>query len=70
MAETVSTGGNISFKYGKGHDPRFSDSQKKEIKNAYTQADERKRKSRKKKLIIILTLLIIATIILGTIFLR
>ncbi|MFH1425458.1 MAG: hypothetical protein ABIG28_01870 [archaeon] len=70
MAETITTGGVKTFRYQKGHNPRFNKEQKLEIQKAYAQAEERKKKKKKKKKIIILAIivLIIISIILGVSF--
>jgi hypothetical protein len=51
MAEEVSTGGLHSFRYGKGNEPRLSDDKKKELREAYARADERKARERRNRII-------------------
>ncbi len=65
MAEQVQTGGIMQFKYEKGNNPKLNEKQKKEIEDAYQQADERKRKEkiRKKIKTLIIVILIILFII-------
>ncbi|MBI5804381.1 hypothetical protein HY450_03995 [Candidatus Pacearchaeota archaeon] len=63
MAERVSTGGVMTFDYGKGYSPELEEDKKKEIRDAYEEYYERKRKEKKKKrLILILVILILVVI--------
>ena len=60
MAESANTGGTIKFRYEKGYNPRFSEEQKQEIKDAYKAYEERKAREKKNKIIIISIIAIIA----------
>jgi type VI protein secretion system component VasF len=51
MAEEVSTGGLMKFRYEKESESKLSDERKKEIREAYAQADERKRRERRNRII-------------------
>ena len=62
MVEKVSTGGLVSFKYGKGQRPKMSSEEKKEIENAYGKYYERKRREKRNRIILIV---VIAVVLLG-----
>ena len=51
MAEEVSTGGLVRFRYEKGRESELSKEKKKEIREAYAQADERKRRERRNRIL-------------------
>ncbi len=51
MAEDVSTGGLIKFRYEKGNETRLSDEKKNEIRNAYAAAEERKRREKIRRIV-------------------
>ncbi|MBU0466445.1 MAG: hypothetical protein KKD94_01295 [Nanoarchaeota archaeon] len=71
MAETVSTGGAMQFRYKKGHHPKPSKEYKLEINNAYSKYYERKKKEKKRKTIIwILIIITIIILLLAITFLR
>ncbi|MBM3232828.1 hypothetical protein FJZ18_01540 [Candidatus Pacearchaeota archaeon] len=63
MAEEVETGGLMRFRYS-GEQAKLSEKGKKDIEDAYKQADERKRKERRKRqaLWILAILIIISTL--------
>ncbi len=68
MAESVSTGGVKSFTYPKGYGPKLTLEQKREIRDAYLQYEERRERQRKEKrvrmiIIGIIVLLIILVIL-------
>ena len=48
MAEEVETGGLMRFRYS-GEQAKLSDREKEEIKRAYHQADERKRREKARR---------------------
>jgi len=52
MAEEVNTGGLMRFKYGQNNSGKLSERERNEIKDAYTRADERKRREKLQRLII------------------
>lgn len=52
MAEEVSTGGLVTFRYEKGEQPALGEEQKKEIRDAYAVADERKARERRNEIIL------------------
>lgn len=51
MAEDVSTGGLIKFRYEKGNETRLSEEKKNAIREAYAAAEERKRKERRNRIL-------------------
>jgi len=67
MVERATTGGIMDFTYNKDETPELSKNEKNEIKDAYAQAAERKRKEKRNKLILIvvgiIALLIISLLI-------
>lgn len=70
MTEKVSTGGAMKFEYERGHAPKMSQEEKKEIENAYKKYYDRKTREKKKKNILIAIAIIITLIILITILLK
>lgn len=71
MAEKVSTGGNVSFEYDKGYNPKLKTHQKKEIEEAYDRYYERKKREKKRRtaiiaiIVAIILFLIISFALLG-----
>ena len=65
MSEEVQTGGVMRFRYGKNDERKLSDSQKKEIDEAYARANERKAKEKRNKMIFWIVGGLIALILLG-----
>lgn len=59
MAENVNTGGTIKFHYSKDYNPQFTKEEKQEIRDAYNQYYERKRKENRDKIIIYSAIVII-----------
>ncbi len=51
MAEDVSTGGLMKFRYEKERESKLSDVRKKEIREAYARADERKKREKRNRII-------------------
>jgi hypothetical protein len=51
MAEEVSTGGLVKFRYDKGGESNLSDEKKREIREAYAAADERKARERRNRIL-------------------
>ncbi|MFH1802709.1 MAG: hypothetical protein ABH864_04670 [archaeon] len=71
MAETVSTGGAMQFRYKKGYQPKASKEYKLEIDEAYNKYYDRRKKEKKRKTITwIIIAIIIILIVLGVLFLR
>ncbi|MBU1102963.1 MAG: hypothetical protein KJ600_00180 [Nanoarchaeota archaeon] len=71
MAETVSTGGNVQFRYKKDSTPKLKKEQKVEIDEAYEEYYERRKKEKRKKRIVTIAIIIMVLIILiAAIFLR
>ena len=64
MAEDVQTGGLMRFRYGKDSSSKLDDDRKREIREAYALADERKAREKRNR-IILWVLMLIALIILG-----
>jgi len=64
MAEDVQTGGLMRFRYGKDSSSKLDDDRKREIREAYALADERKAREKRNR-IIFWVLMLIALIILG-----
>lgn len=64
MAEEVSTGGLVRFRYEKGASSGLSDARKKEIREAYARADERKRRERRNRIIFWIIGLVILLVVL------
>ena len=72
MAEEVSTGGLVRFRYEKNaNKSNLSEEKKKEIQEAYVAADERKRKEKLLRLVfwIIGTIALVALVLLLRFFL-
>lgn len=65
MAEGVNTGGIIKFQYGKDYNPRFSEEQRQEIKDAYQASYERKAREKRNKIILYAIIAIIIVAIIG-----
>lgn len=71
MAEKVSTGGNMTFNYDKGHAPKLDERGRREIEEAYARAEERKRKERRNRIILgVVIALIVVAAALSYVFLR
>lgn len=68
MVERVSTGGNVSFQYKKGHEPKLKKEEKYEIQQAYNEYYDRKRREKKRRNWII-ALVIALIVILGVVYL-
>ncbi len=64
MPENVQTGGIMNFRYEKAGKQRISESERREIEEAYARADERKRRERRDKKVkwIVIALIIILII--------
>lgn len=62
MAEEVNTGGTKIFRYSKSDSPKLRDEEKREIREAYARADERRRRESTRNWIIGI---LIALVILG-----
>ncbi len=69
MPETVNTGGVKSFDYSKLERQKLGDEKKREIREAYSLAAERKRKDKRNK-IIVWIIVILILIVLGILFLK
>lgn len=59
MPESVNTGGTVKFHYNKNYNPRFSEKQKQEIRDAYQASYERKAREKRNKIILYSTIAII-----------
>jgi len=71
MAETVSTGGTMQFRYKKGHHPKATKEYKVEIEEAYNEYYNRRKEEKKRKTLVWIIIAIIAILILlGIFFLR
>lgn len=70
MGEEVNTGGLVRFKYDKENQAKMSDDEKREIREAYAKADERKRKEKLMRWIIWIILGIIVIGGIGYFLLR
>ena len=70
MGEEVNTGGLVRFKYDKENQLKMGDEQKREIRDAYARADERKRKEMIMKWIILVIVGIIVICGMGYFLLR
>jgi cell division septal protein FtsQ len=68
MAEDVSTGGLIKFRYEKGNETRLSDEKKSEIRDAYAAAEERKRKERRNRILFWIIGILVGLGIVGLVF--
>jgi hypothetical protein len=67
MAEKVSTGGNMQFKYEKGHQPKMKEEERYEIQQAYNEYyDRKKREKRRRNWLIVAAIVLI--IILGVVY--
>ena len=64
MAEQVQTGGIMQFRYNRGNYPKANKEERREIREAYSRADERKRKE-KRRLWLLILIGIIILIVLG-----
>ncbi|MBI3334372.1 hypothetical protein HYZ97_02710 [Candidatus Pacearchaeota archaeon] len=66
MAEEVSTGGLVKFKYSGEKTPSLSDERRREIRNAYLRAEERKIREKRNKALwwILIALVIIGVVII------
>ena len=62
-AESVQTGGLMSFRHARGSQPRLDDSEKREIEDAYAVADERKKKESRRRIIYLLIILILILVV-------
>jgi len=69
MPERVNTGGVKSFDYSKLEKQNLSDKQRKEIRDAYAKAAERKAREKRNR-IIIWIIVILVLIVLGILFLK
>jgi hypothetical protein len=68
MAENVSTGGLMKFRYGKNEKPKISEDLKRDIQDAYGKYYERKAKElRNKRMLWLLAglVILVALILLG-----
>lgn len=65
MAEAVTTGGVMQFRYERGHEPRLSVEEKRAIAEAYEKAKERKRTERRRRNTIWSVVILIVLIALG-----
>ena len=65
MPEDVNTGGLHDFRYPKGYSPKASEQRKREIKEAYARAEERKRREKKNKMIMWIVIALIILVIIG-----
>ena len=70
MAESVSTGGVMRFTYEKGREMSLSEREKREIREAYERARERKRREEKRRMTMWIIALIVILILVGYILLR
>ena len=70
MAEEVQTGGVMSFRYDSSSIGKLSDERKREIEEAYKEADERKKKEKSGKIFIWILIFIVVLIILAYFFLK
>jgi UDP-N-acetylmuramyl pentapeptide phosphotransferase/UDP-N-acetylglucosamine-1-phosphate transferase len=64
MAEDVSTGGLVRFRYEKESESKLSDERRKEIREAYARADERKRREKRNRIIFWIIGLVILLVVL------
>lgn len=63
MAEDVSTGGLMRFRYGKDNSPRLDDNRKREIQEAYAQSYERKALEKRNRMIFWVLALIVLVVL-------
>ncbi len=69
MAEQVETGGVMTFRYGREHQPVLDGKLKKDIEKAYARASERKKRERLRKSLWWILGIIIFLILIAAIFL-
>lgn len=65
MAENVETGGLMKFNYGKLDKQQASERVKREIREAYEKAEERKEKEKRNRLIIWTFIIILIVVFFG-----
>ena len=70
MPEDVQTGGLMKFRYDKDRKNELSEEKKREIREAYARADERKRREKKNKVIMWVVIALIVIAIVGFYFMR
>jgi len=68
--ERVETGGLMSFNYEKDNLSKLSEEQRREIKDAYRKADERRKRDKRNKIIFWIIAAIVILGIIGFILLR
>lgn len=68
MAEEVSTGGLVKFRYEKGSQPKLSDERREEIKDAYQIYYERRLREKKKRLMFWIIGLLVFLVLMGIFF--
>lgn len=69
MAEEVSTGGMMKFRYGKGSQGKLNEDDRRAIQRGYAEAEERKKRERKNRMIIWVIIALIILLGLGYWFL-
>lgn len=67
MSEQVATGGLMTFRYQNDQKLQLDPEKRREIREAYAKADERKRKEKLKKRIILGIIIFTLLILIGTI---
>ncbi len=64
MAESVQTGGMMSFRHPRRSEFKLDEGEKREIERAYEAADERKRKQKRNRWVLIL-IIVLLVVVLG-----
>jgi uncharacterized membrane protein YvbJ len=64
MAERVSTGGNVSFDYGKDYNPKLDKERKEEINKAYEKYYERKKREKRNRVIVVSVIILIVVLLI------